>query len=316
VIPNASQGGGADWAENFARRQSKRPWVKVPLKSEKDKYQVFVDAIDNAIRIDHLDELLVTNDETFLKLYTGLSSIITMKAAKIFGKSKPYIKRHDNITNATIKSIALNIRYVGGAIRFERSNRMAHVSLKAMKHHRDALENSQNAQDVLAFLITRRKLLHKNLFAERSKEIITRAKLADKQKIAAALKGNSTRKLVQNSDYIPLPLAINDLDSPEKLVCSPEGVKATTMEYFRRLYDHSCIPALPKPWMETPSIVNVRSRIAKDPFVWPKKASLADLRALLRRGNNRPSPGPDQWKKWTVKSLSDFALSLVLNLLM
>lgn len=25
VIPNASQGGGADWAENFARRQSKRP---------------------------------------------------------------------------------------------------------------------------------------------------------------------------------------------------------------------------------------------------------------------------------------------------
>ena len=102
---------------------------------------------------------------------------------------------------------------------------MAHVLLKAMKHHRDALENSQNAQDVLAFLIIRRKLLHKNLFAERSKEIITWVKLAGKRKIAAALKGNLTRKLVQNSDYIPLPLAVNDLDSPEKLVCSPEGVK-------------------------------------------------------------------------------------------
>jgi len=26
------------------------------------------------------------------------------------------------------------------------------------------------------------------------------------------------------------------------------------------------------------------------------------------------SPGPDQWEKWTVKSLSDFALSMVLQL--
>ena len=133
--------------------------------------------------------------------------------------------------------------------------------------------------------------------------------------LAFALKGNSTRRLAQNFDYIPLPLAVNDLDDPEKLICSPEGVKATTMEYFRRLYDHSQNPTLPKPWMETPSVVKVRTRIAKDPFAWPRKASLADLRALLRRGNNRPSPGPDQWEKWTVKSLSDFALSRVLDLL-
>jgi len=315
AVPNASQGDNVNWAENFVRRQSNKPRVKVPLKSEKDKYRTFADAVDDAIRTDHLDKLSVTNDETFLELYTGLSSIITTNATKVFGKSKPYVKRRDDITNATIRSIAMSIRHVGGAIRFEKSNRTVHVSLKAMNHHRNALENSQDSQGLLAFLTNHRKLLHKNLFAERSKEIITRAKLADRRKIAAALKGNSTRRLVQNSDYIPLPLAVNDLDNPEKLVCDPEGVKATTMEYFRRLYDHSCIPALPKPWMETPSIVDVRSRIAKDPFTWPKRASLADLRALLRRGNNRPSPGPDQWEKWTIKSLSDFALSLVLNLL-
>lgn len=35
---------------------------------------------------------------------------------------------------------------------------------------------------------------------------------------------------------------------------------------------------------------------------------------MLRRGNSRPAPGPDQWEKWTVKSLSDKALSLVLVL--
>ena len=87
------------------------------------------------------------------------------------------------------------------------------------------------------------------------------------------------------------------------------------MEYFRRLYDHSRIPRLPKPWMETPSVVNVQTHVTNDPFMWPRKASLSDLHALLCRGNNHPSPGPDQWKKWTVKSLSDFALSHVLKLL-
>ena len=35
---------------------------------------------------------------------------------------------------------------------------------------------------------------------------------------------------------------------------------------------------------------------------------------MIRRGNHRPSPGPDRWEKWTVKSLSDKALSLVLDL--
>jgi len=127
--------------------------------------------------------------------------------------------------------------------------------------------------------------------------------------------GNSTRKLAQSFDYIPLPLAVNDLDNPDRLVCNPKEVKTTTMNYLKKLYDHSRIPTLPKPWMNTPSVLEVHARVAEDPFEWPRKASLADLRALLRKGNNCPSPGPDQWEKWTVKSLSDSALTLVLVLL-
>jgi len=183
-----------------------------------------------------------------------------------------------------------------------------------MNHHRDALDISNHcSHDALTVLTSHRKLLHKKLFAKHSKEIIARAKLADRWKITATLKGNSTKRFVQNSGFVPLPLALNDIDDHEKLICSPEGVKATTQEYFKRLY-HSCIPTFSKPWMNTASVVDVRSRITKDPFKWPRKVSLADLQAMLCRGNNRPSPGPDQWEKWTVKSLSDFALSKVLHL--
>jgi hypothetical protein len=44
-----------------------------------------------------------------------------------------------------------------------------------------------------------------------------------------ALKG-STKKMVQETNFIPFPYALNDLDDPEKLICDPEGVKATTRE--------------------------------------------------------------------------------------
>ncbi|GJE96473.1 hypothetical protein PsYK624_126700 [Phanerochaete sordida] len=35
---------------------------------------------------------------------------------------------------------------------------------------------------------------------------------------------------------------------------------------------------------------------------------------MLRKGNSRPSPGPDLWEKWCTKSLSDTSLALVLDL--
>ena len=164
------------------------------------------------------------------------------------------------------------------------------------------------------YLTRKRRRLYKSLFAERSKEIMLQVRVGDRQRIAAALKSGSTQRLVHMSDFIPLPLAINDLDDPERLICDPKGVKSTTRDYFTRLYDHSRVPDLPKPWLDTPSVKEVKDRLAVDPFVWPVQASLSDFRAMIRRGNSKPSPGPDGWEKWTVKSLSDDTLNLVLDL--
>src|SRR6266540_1435335 len=82
-----------------------------------------------------LDNLKVVDNETFLKLYTSLSSINTTTAAKVFGKSKPFTKRNEPISNPVIKSIVSDIWHIGGAIRYEKSNHKVHVSLKAMEHH-------------------------------------------------------------------------------------------------------------------------------------------------------------------------------------
>ena len=80
------------------------------------------------------------------------------------------------------------------------------------------------------------------------------AKDADRRQVALALKG-STKKMIQTSTFVPLPFSLNDLDNPDKLICDPEGVMATTREYFKRLYDHSRVCELPKPWLDTPSVV-------------------------------------------------------------
>jgi len=65
---------------------------------------------------------------------------------------------------------------IGGAIRFEKSGRTAHISLKATHvHHCAAMDfehDQRSADNLLQFLVKRRQLLHKNLFAEHSKEIV------------------------------------------------------------------------------------------------------------------------------------------------
>jgi hypothetical protein len=185
-----------------------------------------------------------------------------------------------------------------------------------MKHHslaRHAYDESGSCLSFLKHLNRDRQLLHKSLYAERAKEIMLCAKQSDKRRIFMGLHG-STKKMMHSTNFVPLPFALNDLDNPEKLICDPEGVKATTREYFMRLYDHTRVRNLPKPWLKTKSVVEVKHRVLNDMFQWPRKATLADFRAMIRRGNHSPSPGPDKWEKWTIKALSDKALMLVLDL--
>jgi len=301
---------------DFTRKASSPPRIKLPLKTEKNKYETFRETVDALFEAKSLYEQIITDDASFIKQYRDITQIITSTASKNFGHTKPYIQPKQNITNTKIKSIVANLRAIGGAIRYERSNRNAHVSPKAIKHHENALAaylESREETNVLQILNKDRKALHKTLYAERAKEIVLRAKEADKRQISIALRG-STKKMIQTSTFVPLPFALNDLDDPDKLVCDPEGVKETTRKYFTRLYDHSGVRELPKPWLDTPSVVEVKRRVEKDKFQWPQKTTLPDFRAMIRCGNHRPSPGPDRWEKWTIKALSDKALSLVLDL--
>ena len=111
-----------------------------------------------------------------------------------------------------------------------------------------------------------------------------------------------------------MPTAINSLDNPEEIVTGADGVNSVTENYWQKLYTHPPAPDVPKPWLQTPLITAVKTRIQQNPFVWPLLASPANFRAMLQKGNHRPAPGPDGWEKWIIKNLSDNALALVLDL--
>jgi hypothetical protein len=66
--------------------------------------------------------------------------------------------------------------------------------------------------------------------------------------------------------------------------------------------------------MSSPSVKQVSNNVSADPFPWPLTMDLQNLKLLLRKGNARPTPGPDGWEKWFLKFLSDSALEIVLKL--
>nr|VWP02165.1 Trihydroxynaphthalene reductase (EC (T3HN reductase) [Ganoderma boninense] len=94
----------------------------------------------------------------------------------------------------------------------------------------------------------------------------------------------------------------------------PEDIKRQTVRYFTDLFRRAPRAPSAKPWVSSPSVQQIRDRTAEHPFSWPQPLTLPDFRFLLRKGNPRPAPGPDQWEKWCIKSLSDSALTLVLDL--
>jgi hypothetical protein len=137
---------------------------------------------------------------------------------------------------------------------------------------------------------------------------------ANHKKIAGALLGGSTRRLVSAVEYIGLPTAVNSLDGTGEVITDPEKCKKIMRNYFQGLYHHDELPIQPKPWMDSWLVAGIKDVVTEDPFIWPKLANMDDFCVMIRCGNHWPALGPDGWEKWLIKNLSDYVLGLVLDL--
>ncbi|KAJ7168161.1 hypothetical protein C8R43DRAFT_877023, partial [Mycena crocata] len=297
-----------------------QPRIKYPVKSEKHRFATFKDVVDARIKAEGIHLSPVIDDESFINRYNALTAILIPCAEDVFGRTSRY-KKNLAVSSPTIQAIVSSIHSLGGAIRYVKSDysaAMSYTSMKAFNHYAAEFSRSCSSSSpsvsLLKFLIAARRQLHKDLYAQKVAEIYARAKLQDRNRMIAALRGGSTKKLAATANFVSLPRSISTADGSEDLVSEPDAVMEETREYFSTLYGRLPPVDAPKPWLTTPSVLRVKDRVEADPFLWPHPASVDDFRALLRRGNQKPSPGPDQWEKWCIKSLSDFALSLVLDL--
>ena len=67
-------------------------------------------------------------------------------------------------------------------------------------------------------------------------EIISQSQTKDRRRIAWALTGGSTKKLVKSGEFNGLPTAISLSTQPGVIVTDSEGVKKATCEYLKKLY--------------------------------------------------------------------------------
>jgi hypothetical protein len=98
-----------DVSQDFVRKPSSKPRIKIPLKTEKEKYQIFQDSVDTMIEAKSINVRQITDDASFIQQYNDLTKIITLMAAKVFGNRKAFKPPKEVITNGTIQKVMCQI---------------------------------------------------------------------------------------------------------------------------------------------------------------------------------------------------------------
>ncbi len=223
-----------------------------------------------------------------------------------------------DITSPRIQALKAKIRHIGGVVFSLKMGNAAQISASTNQYRERAImahERSQSTQSIEEFLKKKRHQLTRELYRERSKEAYNQARTNDTQQIKQALRSGSTKRMVNEGiSPIGLPVMVSDPDQPEQIPSSPEKVQTMSAQYFSNLYSCKAPPKTPKPWLETPPVQEAKEKVQAEPFKWPQEATVQGFRAMLRKGNPKPSPGPDGWEKWCIKALSDKTLELVVRL--
>ena len=302
---------------------------RYPLQNTQATLAAFAASVDDLVADLHLADSDVQDDASFTLLYNSLTHAFLSAADSNFQlPSAP--NPSPRLRSQTIRLLVRETRRIGRLIFAAKTGPSAVAQLcarnpwappyltafQALPHHHCGPTPAQPTQQpLLHFLAQIRKTLNKLRYqAERTEAAALETRRAT-ARINRVLLGGSSKIL-----YPPLltsspPLALSDPTVSTQLLTGANEIKAATVSYFSTLYHHSDAPPPPKPWLSTPSVLSIHQHTLDDPFLWPQPLTLTSLRALLRKGNARPAPGPDRWEKWFIKALSDDALSLVLKLL-
>ena len=258
------------------------------------------------------------NEDEFNSLYLPLTAGILSVSESVFGRKSRMYDWNRTISSPTIRHRVRMQKRLGGAIyafRTSASDRFERIPGYIFDQLVPLFAGPSPAASIIIALRNEHRSLSSQNYQEAKQLAITKRNQFNKSKMLRVLNGGSSKQLLPSVYSADAPRAVQHPISGD-LLTDPAQVKAAHVLYFQNLYDHPDPPPnYPKPWLTSPSVVDVRNRVIADPFVWPSLIpDLAPFRALLRRGNPRPSPGPDGCEKWCIKALPDEILLRVLHL--
>lgn len=292
------------------------PRLQYPTTNIKEIFVNFVADTDNMLKDNPIFTNAVIDEDSFMIQYHAFTDILHTCAEKVFGRRKPSRFQPTRLlTSPSIRRINSTLKLIGSAL-FHNKNgilpdiRLLDTRLRQILQSQPIPTSPAEIDNVLR---QARKRLCKQRYTESKVLAKQRAIEYDRHRLTSVLMGRSAKSLMPSMFDADAPLVIEDPDTGD-LLADPASVKEGTIRYFSKLYDHPPPPDVPKPWLLAPEVLAVKARVLANPFRWPHPMTLAEFRSLLRRGNPRPSPGPDGWEKWCIKSLSDTALQVVLDL--
>lgn len=278
---------------------SSPPRIRFSLKTDKHKFAIFANAVDYLIDRDSKNlELEVLDDESFIKHYKLLTSIIEHAVTCTFGCAKPYWDQMKSISSSRICELVSSICSVASAISISKGSNQtfSFASCRTFDKYQYKFhsEEPQAATILTEYLVAVRRSLHCKLYAEKKKVVNDQIEQYDHGRILTMLMDRSLKKLLEGSSaFVPLLTALNFQIHKGVIETDPAMVVKLTRQYFEDLYKWSPPSDKPKPWLITPSILKVCKKVTEDLFIWPVGAILADFQAMLHKGNPRPSLGPD-----------------------
>ena len=217
--------------------------------------------VDEKIRAKSIHNLPVCDDDSFMSRYNTLTKIFKECGDATFGRMKR--NKHapnQRVTSPRIQRIQSDIRHLGRALRITQesfSGEVSHTSLMVYQRHFSLFQtNPSNSTNFRSYLLSQRRTLYKKLYNERMSEIYARAQAANKKRVAGILLRGSAKRLVSTGEYFGMPTALTSSDG-NTLVTDPEQVKSTTKTYWSKLYKRQETPDVPKPWLSTPSVIEV-----------------------------------------------------------
>ncbi|GBE82235.1 hypothetical protein SCP_0406180 [Sparassis crispa] len=235
------------------------PRFYYPRRHEKHRFESFAASVDALTEAEHLAQFPVSDDVSFQFRYDALTRILHAAATDSF--ELPHISPPPHpLRTPSIGLIVTELRRINRLIFAERHQTVPLLSLRApwVNSYIQAFLDSRSPHSFLTFLIHTRRALNKLRYREEHTERQRRATRTATTQMNSVLLGGSCKRLYRSShDFTDPPLAIASDDLPDAYITAPEDIKAHTCAYFSSLFSRQQRPPMDKPWLNTPSVLEI-----------------------------------------------------------